>query len=60
MGGAYDPGAVLRARGRGLQQEGRALEHRGGDHGLTLALIGRGRVSDGLVALWGLRGGVRL
>ena len=49
-----------RARGRGLQQEGRALEHRGGAHGLTLALIGRGRVSDGLVALWGLRGGVRL
>lgn len=60
MGGAYNPGAVLSARGRGWQREGRALERGGGARGLTLALIGRGWVSDGLVALWGLRGGVRL
>lgn len=33
---------------------------RGGGLGGLLALIGRGRVSDGLVALWGLRGSVRL
>ena len=68
-------GAGLRSVGAGHAMgvcgEGRGLKPGGGAYvtgaglgapgaALTLALIGRSRVSDGLVALWGLRGGVRL